>query len=435
MNPAVRRRLLASVAEHAHGWVDRRLTLDQQRAVDMLHASNPEGRPNADVMRPIFSDWDLRHRPRGHWTVLDDFRLPQYELPLRHVLERRGMAVVYATRRRGRLSPRRLMALNGFDSDERVRQLEPWATDFAIDPRYLAVAARSNLMVFQWQDQRVLPDHTVVGFARREDYFFGVMQSRVQALWARAMIAELAPQVRPFRYIPGLCFDTFPFPLVSRSQRAAISKAARALDALRLRWLSPPDLVREETMEFPARHGTHGVVSSAGLGTGRYRFLKPVDRAAAAALEQRTIATLYTGWPEWLREAHRALDEAVLDGYGWNVSVKDDEILNGLRALNVARARPRYLTRALRSMATALGRLAPPGLDRHGGLLVADMARTIDLHALSGLPARDAIVAGIVEYLKCLEEHTLSVDVRDGVLQVWLRSGQAEVQAVRAPLD
>jgi hypothetical protein len=422
-NPTSVRRLLAPVACYANGWLDAGLlALDHERAVEMLRASNPRGRHNADVLRPTFTDQDLMGRPRHLWTIAWSFRLREYELPYRHFVER--LPGEYARLERRRSEPTNPAALSGFSSDERVRTLEPWATDFGIDPRYLTVAPRSEALVFQWQDCRVVPDHTVVGFARREDYFFGVMQSRVHHLWARAMMSELAPQVRAFRYIPALCFDTFPFPVVSRSQRTAISKAARALDTLRSRWLWPTDLVREETIEFPE-----------GMGTGSYRFLKPIDRAAATALEQQTVQRLYTDWPEWLKDAHRALDAAVLDGYGWNASVTDDEILKGLRASNMARARPRSLSRALRQAVNALDRLAPRGLDRRGRDLEREMACAIDLHALSGLPAHEAIVRGILDRLKPLEEHTPDADVRDGVLHLWLhgRDGR-EVQVAQTVL-
>jgi hypothetical protein len=42
--------------------------------------------------------------------------------------------------------------------------------------------------------------------------------------------------------------------------------------------------------------------------------------------------------PEWLAQAHRALDAAVLAAYGWPADLPDDEILARLLALNHARA-------------------------------------------------------------------------------------------------
>jgi hypothetical protein len=47
---------------------------------------------------------------------------------------------------------------------------------------------------------------------------------------------------------------------------------------------------------------------------------------------------LYNQRPTWLDLAHRKLDEAVLDAYGWPRDLGDEEILERLLALNLERA-------------------------------------------------------------------------------------------------
>lgn len=42
--------------------------------------------------------------------------------------------------------------------------------------------------------------------------------------------------------------------------------------------------------------------------------------------------------PAWLDHAHRALDRAVLDAYGWPHDLEDDDLLARLLALNAVRA-------------------------------------------------------------------------------------------------
>ena len=69
----------------------------------------------------------------------------------------------------------------------------------------------------------------------------------------------------------------------------------------------------------------------------------PKDDAAAKELKKRTLTNLYNARPAWLDHAHRALDEAVADAYGWGDDCRagtltDDEILARLFALNQARA-------------------------------------------------------------------------------------------------
>ena len=42
--------------------------------------------------------------------------------------------------------------------------------------------------------------------------------------------------------------------------------------------------------------------------------------------------------PTWLQMAHKKLDDAVLDAYGWPRDLGDEEILARLLALNLERA-------------------------------------------------------------------------------------------------
>ena len=42
-----------------------------------------------------------------------------------------------------------------------------------------------------------------------------------------------------------------------------------------------------------------------------------VSEAAARELAKRTLTNLYNTRPAWLDHAHRALDEAVAEAYGW----------------------------------------------------------------------------------------------------------------------
>jgi hypothetical protein len=55
-------------------------------------------------------------------------------------------------------------------------------------------------------------------------------------------------------------------------------------------------------------------------------------------LKKRTLTNLYNQRPEWLANAHRALDEAVFAAYGWPSGLTKEEILGRLLALNHKRA-------------------------------------------------------------------------------------------------
>ena len=81
----------------------------------------------------------------------------------------------------------------------------------------------------------MLPDHAVFVFAREDNYFFGVLQSRIHEVWARAQGTQLREVESGFRYTPSSTFETFPFPWPpgreSKSSRLveAIAEAAREL--------------------------------------------------------------------------------------------------------------------------------------------------------------------------------------------------------------
>lgn len=52
-------------------------------------------------------------------------------------------------------------------------------------PRYIATLAAGKHRLFVWLDHSVLPDHQLYVFARSDDYFFGVLHSKLHELWAR----------------------------------------------------------------------------------------------------------------------------------------------------------------------------------------------------------------------------------------------------------
>ena len=165
----------------------------------------------------------------------------------------------------------------------------------------------SKHFCFSWIPAEVLPANLLIVVARDDDYFFGVLHSRVHELWAWAMGTQLREAESGFRYTPTTTFETFPFPWPPGQEPAgdprveAIAAAARELVAKRDAWLNPPG-------------------------------------AAAAELSKRTLTNLYNARPAWLDLAHRALDAAVLDAYGWPHDLSDEEILARLLALNRARA-------------------------------------------------------------------------------------------------
>ena len=181
-----------------------------------------------------------------------------------------------------------------------------------------------------------------MALASDDDTFFGVLHSRAHETWARSTGTQLREAESGFRYSHTLCFETFPVPEPTKSQRDAIAAAAKELDEQRTNWLNPPEWTREEVLEFPgsadgpwARY-VHDP-NARGIGTVRYPRLLPRDEACATQLARRTLTNLYNERPTWLDLAHRRLDEAVFAAYGWPSDLKDEDILARLLELNLSR--------------------------------------------------------------------------------------------------
>ena len=103
----------------------------------------------------------------------------------------------------------------------------------------------------------------------------------------------------------------------------AIAAAARRLVELRDRWLNPPEWV--EWVDEPV--------------PGYPKRPVPRDETAAKELKKRTLTNLYNARPQWLADAHAALDAAVAAAYGWDADISEEDALAALLALNLAEKR------------------------------------------------------------------------------------------------
>ena len=282
--------------------------------------ANPNGRTNADVLRPWVNGMDVTRRPAGNWII--DFGLSMqageaalYEEPFRWVQE-----YVRPT----------------WDKQRQARRRNSWwlhhwprpKMRVALDglARYIATPTVAKHRLFVWLDARVCPDHQLVVVARDDDTTFGILHSRFHEIWSLRHGTSL--EDRP-RYTPTSTFVTFPFPsglaptvptteYASDPRAAAIAVEARRLVELRDRWLNPPEWVEwidEPVPGYPERP-------------------VPRDEEAAMALKKRTLTNLYNARPQWLTDAHDSLDEAVAAAYGWPADLADDEILRELLLLN-----------------------------------------------------------------------------------------------------
>jgi type II restriction/modification system DNA methylase subunit YeeA len=289
-------------------------------------ASNPNGRPNADVLRPWVNGLDVTRRPRDEWII--DFgwtgtveAAALYEAPFAYC-ERH----VYP----GRAENRRKLYKEYW-----WRHVEPrpgmWRA-LTSQARYIATPTVAKHRVFVWLSSRICPDHQLIIVARDDETSFGILHSRFHEAWSLRLGTWLGVGNDP-RYTPTTTFETFPFPegltpnvpavdYAADPRAVAIATAARELDRLRNAWLNPPDLIKivpEVVPGFPDR-------------------ILPVNPSAEKELKKRTLTNLYNARPTWLANAHRDLDAAVAAAYGWPSDIAEEDALARLLELNRARS-------------------------------------------------------------------------------------------------
>jgi SAM-dependent methyltransferase len=267
--------------------------LDDATAQTMLAAKgNPNGRPNSDVVKPWMNALDITRRPRNMWII--DFGVDMqmeeaamYEKPFEYA--KTHIQPVRAKNNRERYKV--YWWLHAEARPGMRRAIAPFS-------RYIATPCVSKHRIFVWLDAAIVPDHALIAFARDDDYTFGVLHSHAHEIWALRLGTSL--EDRP-RYTPTTTFETFPFPRPDAAQREAIAEAARRLVAQRDQWLNPPE-------------------------------------ASEAELKKRTLTNLYNQRPQWLLNAHAALDHAVYAAYGWPEDISDDDMLARLLAENLRRS-------------------------------------------------------------------------------------------------
>ena len=268
-------------------------------AVQMLSAPlNPNGRPNTDVVVPWINGIDITRRPRGMFIIdfgeMTEGEAALYERPFEYV-----RAHVKSERDINNRERRRLYWWHHGETVPGFRVAVQNLSRFICTPRV------SKHRMFIWTDGRTLPDSRLYVVARADDYFFGVLHSRVHEVWSLATSSRHGDG-NSVTYNNTTCFETYPFPWPpgqepeANPQVEAIAAAARRLVELRTNWLNP-------------------------------------QGADEAELKKRTLTNLYNARPTWLAHAHAQLDAAVCAAYGWPSDLSDDEILARLLALNLAR--------------------------------------------------------------------------------------------------
>jgi hypothetical protein len=219
----------------------------------------------------------------------------------------------------------------------KLRRMINGHTRFMVTPR----VAKHRLFV--WLTPPIVPDSRLFAIMREDDYFFGVLHSKIHEIWSLRQAARHGDGKDGGRpTYNSTCFETFPFPFVpgqedkNNAAYQAISAVAKQLHQERQNWLDGVDL--KELGATP----NNGMMKERTL-TNLYNALN-----VYRGVETISVPASAKSFAPRLAELHDALDKAVCDAYGFPHSVLDseDEILRHLLALNLERSQPLSQTAA-----------------------------------------------------------------------------------------
>jgi hypothetical protein len=245
------------------------------------------GQSYREVVAPFINGEDMVRRPNqdpSRWVI--DFA----DFPLEIASSKFPLALAIL---RERVLPGR-----EHDPEQMKRWWQFWNNRMGIRravkdlPRFAICGLTGKRLILSWAEPNWRPSHACGVFAFDDDYTFGVCSSKFHELWARANGSTLKGDLR---YTPSTVFETFPFPRPSDVQRERIGAAAKRIVELR-------------------RNACDSI--NAGL-TKVYNLMDD------------------GGFVE-LKAAHRELDFAVADAYGWDATLLDNpaELLAALFDLN-----------------------------------------------------------------------------------------------------
>jgi hypothetical protein len=307
-----------------------------------LGAPNPNGRPNSDVLRPYLNGQDINQRTRWQWTI--DFGVEsqqeaaaQYELPFQFL--DKTVRPIRAENRRD------AYARNWWTyAESRPAMREA----FEGKSRFLATCMVAKHRIFAWLGSVCLPANVVIVFGRADDFFFGVLNSRIHLVWAHSQGTQLREKESGSRYTPTTCFETFPFPFPDELQPPEPTPGK-----LPLKPEQPPEPDRNYAENLAAKNYFMGKEEPPPYGSRSQRkeghpsastlhtpHSAPDHRAAiaAAAKELNELRERWLNPPEWTVE--RILEfPGSADGPWSRYVVNPDQ--NGIGTVRYPRLEPR----------------------------------------------------------------------------------------------
>lgn len=158
--------------------------------------------------------------------------------------------------------------------------------------RYAVCCRTGKRIILSWAELGIVQSDACVIFAFTSNYFIGVCSSVIHDVWVRANASTFKADLR---YTPSTAFESFPFPMPTDKEKGRIADATIRI---------------AEQRNLACEH----------LGKGLTKVYNLMDDG---------------GFVE-LKAAHRELDLAVADAYGWDATMLDDPVrlLDALFDLN-----------------------------------------------------------------------------------------------------
>ena len=167
-------------------------------------------------------------------------------------------------------------------------------------PRYLVCSRVTKRPIFVFASASIRPGDALQVFIFADDYSFGILQSHTHWLWFITKCSKLEAR---FRYTPDSVFDTFPWPQ-SPEAKAVSAVAAAGREVRRIRAEALPKLkgglrALYRTLELPGANplkDAHAALDAAVLAA--YGFTAKADLLAQLlALNQQVAAKLARAEP------------------------------------------------------------------------------------------------------------------------------------------
>jgi len=169
----------------------------EELALKMISSANPNGKSNADVVKKWANGMDITQNSRKMWLIDFGLSMPieeaaQYEMPFEYLKKfvyperMKNNRKTYRDRWWIHLEPRPSMR-------RAIGKLE----------RYIVTPHTSKHRIFVWLDNQTIPDHALVVFSRDDDYFFGVLHSKIHEVWSLSTGTQLREAESGFRYTPN----------------------------------------------------------------------------------------------------------------------------------------------------------------------------------------------------------------------------------------